>query len=290
MHAPKIDGIELEELIRRAADREPQALDDLLYSDWMTKRFNYLSDWVERQYGLDGRAVTDYIFDRIRARAQPPDTEPLAPWLDNPHQSSWRSCLNQWTATAAKNRSLGLLKHYEVESRHAAALRPNHPTQGEHGSESAEPSASTLSPEEEVMRKEEHAIVGETIREKAFHTYDSSTEEEQRIVSLWASGMKLREIAVELNSSIETVRRKLKNYQRTFYEEVRKGIAEKMGEEKTRECNVEQVLGKIVKKREDLNDLLPPHAQAPSPPEPKAPRKRRTRARRRKPPDFPMAA
>jgi DNA-directed RNA polymerase specialized sigma24 family protein len=293
MSNTEINGVELEELIFKAARRDPQALNDLLYSDWMTRRLEHLADWARWKYNVDGEEVRDFVFDCIRSQAQSPDEEPREPWLDNPHRSSWKSCLNKWTKTATRYRSLSILDHHEVEGRHAAALKHKHTTRIEHGIRIVEPSAHTPSPEEELERKE-WASLEEKIDETARQVFHSSTEECQQIALLWAGGMKLREIAAELDSSIQTVNRKLKMFQRAVVEKTRKGIVEEIGEEKTEECGVGRVLGEIVENRADLNDLLPtyaPAAPAPDPaPEPEAPRPRRRRTRRRKTPNVPLAA
>jgi len=261
----------------------------------MTQLFERLAYWARRRYKVDGEEVRDYVFDRIHSKSESVEEGPRKPWLNNPHRSSWRKCLIKWVYKVAKNRCLNMLGHYEVENRHVVALEHEHTTRIENKVRIVALSAHTPSQEEELERKE-HESIEEKIHEKAWQVFDASTEECQRIASLWAGGMTLEEIVAELgSSSIETVRRKLKKFQRGVYEEVRKGIAEEIGETKTEESGVWQVLDEIVKNREDLGDLLPRRAPdahalqaleelAPEP-GPKAPRPQgpRTRKRRRTP-------
>jgi RNA polymerase sigma factor (sigma-70 family) len=302
MDDPEINGVELEELIFKAAHYDRQALITLLYCEWMTRLFERLADWAQRRYKVDGEEVRDYVFDRIHSQSRSPHKGPRKPWLNNPHRSSWRSCLTKWAYMVAKNRCLNILVHYEVESRHVAALEHEHTTRIEHGVRIVAPSARTPSPEEELERKEQ-ASLEEKIHEKAWQVFDSSTEECQMIASLWAGdGMTLGQIAAKLGSSTETVRRKLKKFQNAVFEEVRKGIAEETGEQKTEESGLGRVLAEIVENREDLNDLLPtgtpvaPTVTTPAGPEPEpdsepeAPRPRGPRTRRRKNPGVARAA
>lgn len=256
MDNPEIKGVELEELIFKAAHYDQQALERLLYCNWMTQLFERLAHWARQRFKVDGEEVRDYVFDRVLSQSQPLYEDPRKPWLNNPHHSSWRSCLARWAYAVARNRSLNMLGHYEVESRHVVALEHEHTTRIEHGVRIVAPSAHTPSPEEELERKEQDSIE-EKIHEKALQVFDSSTEECQRIASLWADSMTLEQIAAELGSSIETVRRKLKKFQKAVCEEVRKGIAEEIGEAKTAESGVGSVLEEIVTNREDLGDLLP---------------------------------
>ena len=288
MDNPEINGVELEELIFKAAHYERQALDTLLYCEFMTRLFKRLAQWAWRRYNVDGEEVRDYVFDRIQSQSRSPHKGPRKPWLKNPHRSSWRSCLAKWAYTVARNRCLNILRHYEVGSRHAASIEHKHTTRIEHGTRIVGPSAHTPSPEKELERKEQE----EKIHEKAWQVFDSSTEECQRIASLWASGMTLEQIVAKLGTSIETVRRKLKKFQKAFVEEVSKGIAEEIGEAKTEENGVRCVLEEIVTNREDLGDLLPrgaltaptaaPPAESAPGPEPGAPRPHGPRKRRRR--------
>lgn len=294
MDDPAINGVELEGLISKAAHYDRQALITLLYCEWMTRLLERLAHWARRRHKVDGEEVRDYVFDRIHSQSQPPHEVPRESWLNNPHHSSWRNCLTKWAYTVAKNRCFNMLGHYGVEGRHVTALEHEHTTRIEHGVRIVAPSAHTPSPEEELERKE-HENIEEKIHEKAWQVYDSSTEECRRIASLWAGGMTLEQIAAELGSSIETVRRKLKKFQKAVREEVRKVIAEEIGETKTEESGVGQVLEEIVTNREDLGDLLPtrapaapavaaPEELAPEPgPEAPRPHSPRTRRRRRTP-------
>jgi RNA polymerase sigma factor (sigma-70 family) len=267
MEDPEISEVELEELISKSG-HDPQALITLLYCNWMTRLFERLADWARRRHGVDGEEVRDYVFDRMHSQTREGARKP---WLNNPHRSTWRTCLIKWAYTVAKNRCLSIHNHQEVEERHAASLEHEHTTRIEHGVRFVEPSAHTPSPEESLERKERNGLE-EKIHEKAWQVFDSSEEETQRIATLWASGMKLVQIADELGSSTETVRRRLKEYQKAVREEVRKGIAEEIGETKTEACGVVHVLEKIVTNRADFNDLLPTRAPADvTPPSPSVP-------------------
>jgi len=289
MEDPEINGVELEELIFRAAYGDRQALIALLYCAWMMRLLERLANRARQRYHVDGEEVRDHIFDRIHTHAEALDEGPRRPWLNNPHRSSWRACLAKWSAAVARNRSLSILGHYEVEGRHAAVLEHEHTTRIEQGVRIVEPAAHASSPEESLERKEQNGLV-EKIHEKACQVFDSSTKESRRIATLWASGMRLEQIADELGSSIETVRRRLKKFQQAFIEEVGKGIAGEIGETKTEACGVVSVLEKIATNREDLNDLLPTRAPADVTPTPPAfgpgagaeePRPHRPRTRRR---------
>ncbi len=261
MEDSEINGVELEGLIFKAAHGDRQALSKLLYCNWMTQRFERLADWARRRYNVDGEEVRDHVFDRIYSQSRPSHEAPRRPWLNNPHHSSWSACLTNWVYKVAKNRCLNMLAHYEVESRYAAALEHEHTTRIEHEVRIIAPSAHTPSPEEELERREQDRLE-EKIHEQARQVFDSATEECQRIALMWADGMTLQEIAGELGSSIETVRRRLKKFQRAVFEGVRKGIAEEIGETRTEESGVEHVLEEVVSNRNDLDDLLPTRAPA----------------------------
>lgn len=264
MEDSEINGIELEELIHKAARGNRKALIKLLYSRYMTHLLARLADWARRRYPVDGEEVRDYVFDRIHSQ---PRKGARGPWLRNPHGGSWRTCLINWAYTVAKNRCLNILGHREVEGRHAASLEHEHTTRIEHGVRIVEPSAHTPSQEEELERREKNGLE-EKIHERAWQVFDSTTEECRRVATLWASGMKLKQIADELDSTTETVRRRLKKFQKAVFEGVIKGIAGEIGEAKTEGSGVVRVLEEIVTNREDLNDLLPTRAQADAPPPP----------------------
>lgn len=258
MADPEINDIELEKLIAKAAHGDRQALITLLYCKYMMLLFERLADWARRRYHVDGEEVRDYVFDRIHSQSR---EGVRLPWLKNPHRSSWRTCLIKWVYTVAKNRCLNLLNHHEVENRRAAFIEHENTTRIQHGVRIVESSAHTPSPEEALERKEQNGLE-EKIHEKAWQVFDSTTEESRRIATLWANGLTLEQIADELGSSIETVRRRLKKFQKAVFEEVKKGITEEIGETKTEECGVVCMLGEIVENREDLNDLLPTRATA----------------------------
>lgn len=291
-------AIELEELIFKAAHCHREAVLTLVYHDWMTLLLKRLAKRSRERYQVDGELVSDFVFDQIYSQSLPlPYEGPRERWLDNPHGSSWKTCLAKWAYTVAKRRSLKIIEHRHVESRHAAAVEHEYTIRIEDGVRVVAPPARTPSPEEELERKEQ-AWVDAQIHEKTQQVYDSSKEELQRIVSLWASGMTLELIALALGSSIETVRRKLKKFQRAVVEEGTRGIAEVIGEEMTEQCGVEGVLEEIVTTREDLSDLLPPlppvsRGEAPdrpdTDPEERRPVNARKRRRRRRPPSRPLA-
>jgi DNA-directed RNA polymerase specialized sigma24 family protein len=260
MNATEINGVELEELVIEAANYDRQALITLLYSNWMTRLFERLARSAQRRYNVDGEEVRDHVFDQILSKSEP-FVGPRLPWLSNPHNSSWSSCVAKWADTTAKNRSLNILAHRDVESRRAAAVEHEHTIRIENGDRIVAPSARTPSQEEELESKEQ-AGVEEKIDEKARQVFGSSTEECQRIASLWADGMTYQQIAAELDSSIGAVSRKLKKFQKAVLQELREGIVEEIGETKTEESGVDCVLAKIVKNREDLGDLLPKRAPA----------------------------
>jgi DNA-directed RNA polymerase specialized sigma24 family protein len=255
-----INGVELEELIRKAAHRDKKAVNTLLYCPWTTGLLKSVADWSRWQFNVDGEEVRDYVFDQIRDQVEPPKNSLPEPWLKNDRQLSWADCLTEWSFAVGKNRSLNIIRHRGVEGRHVKEVEHENTIRKEHGVSIIKPSAPILSPEEEMERKEQEGLKSK-IHEKARRVFDSSTEEEMRIASLWIEGKTLKQIAGELGSSIETVRRKLKKLQQAIVEEVGKDVVEEVGEKRAVESGVMQFLEDIVNEREDLEELLAVSAQ-----------------------------
>ncbi len=262
MEDPAITGVELEALIHRAAGRDREAVYSLLYCDWMTNLLEILADWSRRQFGVDGEEVRDHVFDKIRRQIEPPEEprrkpeKPRPPcWLKNPHRKTLTECLNDWCFAVAKNHSLNIIRHRGIEQRHVESVEHENTQRIEHGVRIIEPSAPALSPEEELERKEREALTCK-VHETARQAFDSSAEEEAKIASLWMEDKKLQQIADELGSSVETVRRKLKKLQQAIVAKVEKEIAEEVGEDVVKENGVAQILKELVEDRDDLQELL----------------------------------
>jgi DNA-directed RNA polymerase specialized sigma24 family protein len=236
---PAITGVELEELISRAARRNREAIDSLLFTDWMTKLLRRVADHARQHLHVDGEEVRDHVFDQIHCQADPPKRPRPEFWLENPHDKAWADCLMVWCYTVAKNHSQNIRRHWSVEQRHVESIEHQNTQRIEHGVRIVEPSAPASSPEEELARRQQGALQCK-IHETARSVFDSATEEEMKIASLWMEGKKLKQIAAALGSSIETVRRKLNKLQKTKAEEL--GVAE--------------MLEDLVGGREDLEDLL----------------------------------
>lgn len=251
-----INGVELEELIRMAAHRDKKAVNWLLfYCYWMTDLLAKVADWSRWQFHVDGEEVRDYVFDQIRAQVQPPKDCDPKPWLTNERCLPWIDCMIEWTFSVAKNRSLNIIRHQGVEDRHVKEVEHRNTIRKQHGVSIIEPSSPNLSPEEELERKEQDDFMSK-LHEKAQQVFNSATEEEMQITTLWMKGKKLKEIANELGSSIETVRRKLKKIQREIVEEVKRDVVEEVGEAIVEERGVVKFLEEMVSEREDLEELL----------------------------------
>jgi DNA-directed RNA polymerase specialized sigma24 family protein len=226
---------------------------------------------------VDSEEVRDYVFDKLSCQADPPENLPKKPrsktarkksarkksarqkphperWLDNSEETTWAACLEDWCFVVAKNHSLNILRHRGYEQRHVESVEHQNTQRIEHGNRIMESSAHAPSPEE-VLERQPRDVLQYKMHRQARHVFDSFGEE-AKITSLWIEGLTLQEIADSLDSSVETVRRKLKKLQQAIVAEVEHEIVEEVGEERAEELGVAELLKNLVKKREDLEDLL----------------------------------
>lgn len=219
-----------------------RALNSLMRHVFMLELLNRIAKWAERRKKItvdeeSGTDIREIVAARIRDKLHT---------IKNPNNAPWRMVVTKWS--------------YAVAGRCCEDVRKkNARIVDEYDTEISEPVSTWPSPEEELERKEQVPLrerLEAKIHETAFAARAAATPEQKRILSLWAEGKKLKQIAEATGLSLSNAQLKLKKIQRAIAEKIWDGIVEEIGEAKAAESGVAEVLEEVVEKRDDLRELL----------------------------------
>jgi RNA polymerase sigma factor (sigma-70 family) len=269
MEDSEIVNINLEQVIPDAVNGNQQALDLLMCCEWMMQLLSRIAEWArcKKQIDVDihGRDIQDIVSDRIRLKIKD---------LRNPRNTSWRACLETWSFKVARTCCENVRERKRAEQRYRTSVEHEHTQRRQDGVRIVEPCSTMMSQQEEIEQKEQAPLqdrLTSRIRRTMREVSKTFTPEDKIIMSLWLENKTLMQIATEIDSSTETVRRKLKKLQDALYRELTKVIIKEVGEERFKENGVAQVLEELLTHRNDLRELLihnsletTPSNQAPS--------------------------
>jgi DNA-directed RNA polymerase specialized sigma24 family protein len=247
--------IELEALMSEVVKGNQQALDAVMWSEWMLRLLSRIADWAERRKKVEadehGTGIQEIVAARIREKLHT---------VKNPNNAPWHKVLTKWSYRVASRRCEDVRKKStRLVEGHRREVERECMQRKELGVKIFELTSSAPSPEEDLERNEQ-APLRERLESKIHRTtleaHDAATPEERLILNLWLEGKTLQQIRDLTGIPVATTQRKLKKIQKAIVAEVEKGVAEEIGEAEVEASGVVDVLQKVVKDRDVLRELL----------------------------------
>lgn len=241
MNDPAIER-KLERWMPKIIGGSKRALNSLMKDAWMLTLLARIAEWAERRkkIAIDeerGTDIREIITARIRDKLHK---------ITNPNGAPWSMVVPKWCYVVGGRRC------EDVRKKNARFV-------GGYDVRMFEPVSTLPSPEEELERKEQAPLrerVVSKIHETVFKVFKAATPEQRRILTLWAEGRTLAEIAEAMDTSTSNVQRKLKELQKAIVASVLDGIIAEVGDAMGTESLVAEVLEEVVNERDDLRGLL----------------------------------
>lgn len=233
MDDPAIYGVDPEELILKARGGDRNALYLLLFSPWLTQLLDEVSGKTSWDFNVDGEAVRDFVFERVRLKIRK---------LKNPHNLPWCECFAGWCKKIAENHARNLIRHRGVVERHWDGVSHEHTQSIRNGQRITALHAPTVSQEDEIEQKERDALQAKLHR-TVQKVFPSLKPEDKKLISMWSDGKKLRELSAETGMPISTVNNRLKKILKAFVKEITEVVVKEIGKTETEEVRVRQLLG-----------------------------------------------
>lgn len=296
----EINGAALDKLIRRAVNGDPEALKSLMSQLWLYELINRIAELASRRYHVEqgrhkvgeddegGKDVYEVVFNAVRDKITSLKKSGKGRKRKK-GKVSWRARLASWAYRIARNHCINVItRDWPKEEGYRKSVEHANTRDIRGGKRNFEPCSAEMSEEEAREREAEEerqdaarASRVSKIDEALSRIYDLLTPEEQLIVSLWAEKeMSYQQIAVEIGSSIETVRRKLIPIQMAFNESIGK-LVEEFAKAADKKVSAERIIEELMEHRaKKMRELITSGMRATG--RTLAARRRVRRARKRK--------
>jgi hypothetical protein len=235
---PAIESFDPERVIPEAKGGDTEALRLLLISMWLRRLLNTVSGRVARRFKVDAEELWDFLFETIRKGI---DT------LDNPNNIPWGVRLTRRCYTVAKNRAKNVIRHRVVEEHHWDDVAHENTSRITDGMRTARLRSHSMTPEEELLRKEQDARVP-AIRMAARAAFRSLTPKDKQIITLWLRGRTLEEIFAATGTPVATASYRITR----FTKPVVKALMEAAGEEN----RAAELMGRLKVHRDGICQLI----------------------------------
>ncbi len=219
MDDPAIDGVAPDELIPAAVKGDKKALHLFLFSQWLAQLLNEVAARTSWKYGVDAEELRDFLFERIRRKIRK---------ITNTNNTPWPICFSAWCYKIGERRALNLIRHRNVEERYWDGVLHEHTIGIRGGKRQAELQSRARSQEEEIEQKEQRALLSK-LRRTVWDSYRLLMPDDAKLISLWASGKKLREISAATGLPMSTVHHRLGVLQKGFVKEVENVVVKALG-------------------------------------------------------------